>query len=292
MNPRTSRDAITSPTPAAKPAASDLERRLRSLGLKVHGKLAGVPFASFEKLHRAVHNEFHRLLDESICTRDEYYGDAAAIVGELVCELFSERGAADKRASSPRAPRRSGGTKSARAGGCAGADAAASEDPPPGDVPPVGEDGPPTRAQFLDVEALVAAHVERAVAPILDENRRLRAQIAALSAASSAPLVREAVGAEPHLPRHQVMGWTELTKAAQERGVRNDAGGTLTPAAVRNGVRRGFGRLAELQRHCVNGGVAREAACRMLAEIAVLPAAPRVAQQDRGAAATRNRWTA
>lgn len=135
---------------------------------------------------------------------------------------------------------------------------------PSGDVPQVGEDGPSPRARQLDVDALVAAAVERAVAPLLDENRRLRARIDELEAAPRAT----AMGV-PSRPRPQVMGWTELAKAAHQRGVRNDAGWTLTPAVVRSGGQRPVLRFAAPQRHGLGGGVAREA--ERLSELEIAP---------------------
>lgn len=127
------------------------------------------------------------MLDESVCTKDEYEGAAEIVVGALVCELIPARGAARERASTARPRRRSGGAR--RTGSTksrTGTTPAASEDPPSGDAPPVGVDRPPSASLPLDVEALVAAHVERAVAPLLKENRRLRVRIDALEAAVAA----------------------------------------------------------------------------------------------------------
>ncbi|MFO0933088.1 MAG: hypothetical protein U1E39_10310 [Planctomycetota bacterium] len=216
MNPETSREPSTAPADASKPSASDLEARLEKVALEAASDLAAVPFANVEERRRAVYDKVASMLHEGICTADEYYSDAAEIVGKLVCKLIPERGAADKRASAARTPKRQRATKPAKASGAdADGDSAKGDDPPSGDVPPVGDDGPRSAAPRLDVEALVAAAVERAVVPLVDENRRLRERLDALEAAAAAarPPDGRILRARSHSPDFASVRWDGQTFA-------------------------------------------------------------------------------
>lgn len=129
MNPETSREPSAGPAAASEPSAPDLKSRLRPAARKAVHKLAAMPFVDPEERRRTAFNEVASMLNERVCKNDEHDDEAATIVGELVCELIPARGATRERASSPRAPRRSGNMKPTGAARNADSDAATSEAP-------------------------------------------------------------------------------------------------------------------------------------------------------------------